>query len=655
MSSPPSSPSDERAARVFVSYAHEDKPRAREVVRALEAAGFTVWWDSLIGAGAAYAIETEQALERATTVVVLWSRHSIGSHWVRDEAGLARDRSRLVPVALDGVEPPLGFRQFLCIDLSHWHGRHDAPEIRALISAVQQAGAAGAAPPVAPALARMRIPRRSLLLGAGALGLAAIGGAGWWAWRRVPQGAPVDGNAVAVLPFINLSGDPGQEYFADGLAAEVRGALARNHGLRVIAQVSSDALRNAHMNAVAIAKTLGVAHLLDGSVRRSGSTFRIAAELIDGRSGFSNWSATFDRPIDNIFAVQSEIAGSVVAALSSELDEPLGGGARLSPTAEAPGFGTTSVPAFDAYLRGRALYNQAEDESGERAALAQFDAAITADSRFAAAHAARARELLVIANQYASAADTPALYDAAVKAAQTAAALAPDLADAQSTLGFVLFQGRLDVRGAREPYELSHAHGSGDATVMGRFALYCAYTGRGAEAVPAMRQAVGLDPLNALVHRAMGEVLYAVHRYDEALEPDHRALTLNPKLPGARAAIGDALLMLGRTREAREAYLAEPHKLMQLPGLAIVEYRLGHAAAAHAAMNRLLAELSDSSLYQQAQVRAQWGERDAAMEVLVRARAAGDSGLIYSNTDPLLDPLRSLPAFRELLRQLGFV
>jgi len=654
MSLPPSPASDERVARVFVSYAHEDKPRAQEVVRALEASGFTVWWDSLITGGAAYAIETEQALERAATVVVLWSRHSIGSHWVRDEAALARDRSRLVPASLDGVDPPLGFRQFLCIDLSHWHGRHDAPEFLALVSALRQAGAAAGAPATPVAARRLRLSRRSLLLAGSAVGVAAIGGIGWWAWRRGPAEPAVEGSGVAVLPFENMSGDPGQAYFADGLAAEVRGALARNHGLRVIAQVSSDAFRNASMNAVAIARALGVAHLLDGSVRRSGGTFRIAAELIDGRSGFSGWSATFDRPIDNIFAVQTEIATSVVAALSSEINEPQGGG-KLAPAAEEPSFGTASVPAFDAYLRGRALYNQAEDEAGERAALAQFDAAITADPRFAAAHAARARELLVIANQYASAADTQALYDAALAAARTATTLAPDLADAQSTLGFVLFQGRLDVRGAREPYDLSRAHGEGDATVMGRFALYCAYTGRAAEAVPAMRQAVGLDPLNPLVHRAMGQVLYAVRRYREALEPYGRALALNAKLPGARAAVGDALLMLGRTREARDAYLAESHKLMQLPGLAIVEHRLGHEAAAHEALNRLLAELGDSALYQQAQVRAQWSELQAAMELLTRARAAGDSGLIYANTDPMLDPLRRLPPFRELLSQLGFV
>jgi TolB-like protein/Flp pilus assembly protein TadD len=653
---------EQRTAGVFVSYAHEDKALAQQLVRALEAAGYTVWWDSLIKGGAAYAIETEQALERATTVVVLWSHHSVVSHWVRDEAALARDRTHLVPVSLDGTEPPLGFRQFLCIDLSRWHGAQDAPEFRKLLTALDEAGTAAGAPtpqPTSPPL--MRLSRRALLLGGGsAAGVLALGSAGWWAWRHAhPPEVPIEGNRVAVLPFENLSGDPGQAYFADGLAAEVRGALARNRRLHVIAQVSSDAFRGATMNAVAIARALGVAYLLDGSVRRAGSTFRIAAELIDGRSGFSDWAATFDRPMDSIFAVQSEIAGSVVAALASELNEAQGGGPPLTPPAEAAadsqGSGTSSVPAFDAYLRGRALYNQAEGEAQDREALAQFDAAITADPHFAAAHAARARSLLVIANQYASAADTAGLYDAALKAARTASALAPDLADAQSTLAFVLFQGRLDVRGAREPYELSRAHGEGDATVMGRYGLYCAYTGRAPEAVAAMKQAVSLDPLNPLVHRAMGNVLYAVHRYRDALDPYGRALALNPKLPGAHAALGDALLMLGRTAKARDAYLAESHKLTRLPGLAIVEHRLGHEAAASQAMSQLLADLGDSSLYQQAQVRAQWGELPAAMAVLTRARAAGDSGLIYSNTDPMLDPLRALPAFRELLTQLGFV
>jgi TolB-like protein/tetratricopeptide (TPR) repeat protein len=637
---------------VFVSYAHEDRPRAQAVITVLERAGFQVWWDSLIVAGTPFASTTEQALEAASAVVVLWSRDSIASHWVRDEATVGRDRARLVPASLDGSEPPIGFRQYLFIDLSKWRGKADAPEIQAVVQAVQ--AAVDSKPPPDPRLpsaaeARGRM-RRRLLIGGGSLALATAGSV-WFARRRGLIGAPeVDANGVAVLPFTNLSGDPGQAYFSDGLSAEVRSALARNNRLRVIAQVSCDSFRDAKASAVTIAQTLGVAHLLDGNVRLSGKTFRIAAELIDGRTGFSQWAQTFDRTIEDIFAVQSEIAGSVVSALTTQM-------ARATGSTEPPEVrsgGTTNVAAFDAYLRGRASYNLSEGESSDRQALAEFDAAIAADPKFAAAHAARSRTLLVIANQYADVAHAPAMYDAAVEAAETARALAPDLADAESTLAFVLFQGRLDVRGARAHYDRSRQLGEGDATVMGRFALYCAQTGRASEAEPAMARALNLDPLNPLVHRAMGGVLYAAHRYADAMPHIDRALALRPKLSGAHAALGSCLLMLGRIAESRDMYLAETHDSARLTGLAIVEHRLGNEAAARSAMDKLIAALGDSGLYQQAEVHAQWGERDAAMAVLRRARALGDSGLIYVHTDPLLDPLRSLLEFRELLSQLGF-
>ena len=645
------SPAEQRPGSVFVSYAHEDRVRAQAVIQALRQAGFQVWWDGLIVAGAAFASHTEQALEAAAVVVVLWSRASIVSDWVRDEATRGRDRGCLVPVSLDGSEAPLGFRQYLAISLAKWHGKADAAEIRAVVHAVQALH--GRAPSGPPPVSGVRATRRRLLLTGGGIAAVALGGS-WLAWRRgLIGGLAVEANTIAVLPFANLSGDPGETYFSDGLSAEVRSALACNRRLRVCGQVSSDAFRDAKTSAVAIAQALGVAYLLDGNVRLSAKTFRIGAELIDGRSGFSRWSQTFDRSIENIFAVQSEIAGSVVAALTTEMGRPDASGANAAPAALPPG-GTTNVAAFDAYLRGRAAYNLSEGESSDRQALSEFDAAIAADPRFAAAHAARSRTLIVIANQYTDAAHTAGAYDAAIKAAETATALAPALADAQSTLAFALFQGRLDVKGARRPYDLSRQLGEGDATVMGRFALYCADTGRTAEAIPAMEQALKLDPLNPLVHRAMGSVLYAAHRYADVLPHLNRALAMNPKLSAAHAALGSALLMLGRTRQARDAYLAEPHKLLRLTGLAISERKLGNEAAAREAMNKLVNELGDSALYQQAEVRAQWGERDTAMSVLERARSVGDSGLIYARTDPLLDPLRPLPGFGALLTQLGF-
>jgi TolB-like protein/Flp pilus assembly protein TadD len=522
------------------------------------------------------------------------------------------------------------------------------------LAARTDAGApAASAAGVAPTIVRPGTSRRTVLIG-GASALVLAAGAGLYAWRRAtPPARAVVPNGVLVLPFLNLSGNPEQDYFADGLAAEVRAALTRNRALRVIAQASSDAVRRRNKDAVQMAADVGVAYLLDGSVRLGGGTFRIVAELIDGLSGFSRWSETFDRPIGDVLKVQSEIASTVQAALAATLGAGSSGGPTGAKPAHEPG-GTDDVAAFDAYLRGRALYDQSDGEASDRAALAQFEAAIARDPKFAAAHAARSRSLTVIANQYASATQTPALYEEALREAQLAVALAPDFAGAHSTLAFTLFQGRLDVAAARAPYERSRELGAGDATVLGRYALYCALTGRADDALASMRRAAELDPLNPLIHRAVGSVHYAARNYAEVLPNVRHALALNPKLSGAHAIVGNALLMLGRTEEARAEYRSEQHALVRLPGLAIVERRLGDAAASRVAFDELVRTLGDGALYQQAQVHAQWGEADAAVVLLEQARAAGDSGLIYLRTDPLLDPLRARPEVKGLLERLGF-
>ena len=639
---------------MFVSYAHEDRVRAQALIQVLERAGFRIWWDGLIVGGAAFAHSTEQALESAGAVVVLWSAASSTSHWVRDEATRGRDRGCLVPVSLDGSQPPLGFRQYLVIDLSAWSARADAPETSALLQAIR-AAQGQAAPGPTPAYAPVRVDttRRRLLLAAGSFAAVAVGTGAWFGSRRWSAPTALEANGIAVLPFANLSGDPAQTYFADGVAAEVRGALAHNPRLQVIAQVSCDAFRDAKSGAVNIARSLGVAHLLDGNVRRSGATFRISAELIDGRSGFSRWSQSFDRSIDDIFAVESEIAHAVDAALKAQLT----GATAVAAPAPAPvafSGSTTNVVAFDAYLRGRAAYLLSEGETSDRDALAEFDAAIAADPGFAAAHAARSRTLIVIANEYTDSAQTKDLYDAAIRAAATATTLAPDYAQGHSALGFARLYGRLDMRGARAPYDRSRELGTGDATVLGLFALYAGLMARFGDALPAISRAAELDPLNPLVHVAEGTIRYSARRYGDSIKSFERGLALNPKLSNAHARIGMALTMLGRDRDAREHFQTETHDLLRLTGLAIVEHRLGAEAAARSAANRLRQDLGDRALYQQAQVEAQWGHAETALGLLVRARTLGDSGLTFARTDPLLDPLRQLPAFGTMLRQLGF-
>jgi TolB-like protein/Flp pilus assembly protein TadD len=633
---------------VFLSYARSDQERAAQLAGALEAAGYDVWWDALIEGGAAFAKSIEAALDKCDAVVVVWSRSSVGSDWVLDEAARGRDLRKLVPATLDGTEPPMGFRQYQAVDLSRWRGGADAAEVAAIVRGIGAATGRPAA--AAPRSLPSRLTRRRLVaIVAGATGAGIAGLATWWygfAARRPGAGA----NSIAVLPFVNLSGSADQDYFSDGLSEELRATLARNQDLQVMAQASSGQFRDRKDDAVTIAAKLGVAYLLDGSVRRAGNVVRVTADLIDGETGFSRWSQIFDRALSDIFAVQREIAGTVAQSLVTRFAPPDG----ETPVAPAVVGGTNSVPAYDAYLRGRALYDLSADEASERAALAQFDAAIAADPGYAAAHAARARTLTAIANQYGEAAELAALYDAAVASAGRAIALAPDFADAHSTLGSTLFQGRLDARAARVPFERSRELGAGEATVLARYALYSARTGRQREASEAMQRALVLDHLNPLLHRAAGSIEYAARNWAASIPPMRRALEMNPKLSRAHAAIGDALLMQGRLDEARSQYEAEPAADVRLAGLAVVLRRLGRQGEAEAALSQLIADFGDSAHYQQAQVLADWGRREAAFEHLGQALAHGDSGLIYLRNDPLLDPMRGDPRFQDLLKRLGF-
>lgn len=634
----------DRRPTVFLSYARDDRARVTPLVAALREAGVDVWWDDHIEGGQAFAAAIEAALVRSEAVIVVWSAASVRSDWVRDEAGRGRDRACLVAISLDGTDPPLGFGQYHAIDFSHWRERGDAPEIDRLLRALSVCAGGESPAPRAPKL-RARGTSRRGVVAAGAV--AAAGGAwflagrpGWEASGAAPK------NSIAVLPFANLSNDPSQSYFSDGVAEELRATLSRNAGLSVVAPTSSNKFRDTKDDAAKIAAKLGVAFLLEGSVRRSGDVVRIAADLIDGSTGFSRWAQTFERQLTDIFKIQTEVANIVAEALSSRM------GAAQAQAATA---GATVDPgAYDSLLRGRALFNLGGDEATHKAALAQFDAAIAADPRYAAAHAARSRALAAMANQFGTSQTLRPLYDDAIAAARRAVGLAPRLADAQSALGYALFNGRMDVRGAREPYERSRVLGEGDADVLIRYALYAARTGDDQAAAQAIARATALDPLNHRAHRAAGNVLYAARRPADSIPPLRQALRLNPTFNSAHAAIGDALLSLGKPAEARTEYLAEPLAMFRLTGLAIVERKLGEAGAADKAMAQLVAFQGDNALYQQAQVLSQWGRKEAALDALERARAAGDAGLIYLRNDPMLDSLRGESRFKRLLLELGF-
>ena len=623
---------------VFLSYSRSDEAKARQLAAALEATGYEVWWDALIEGGAAYSLSIESALNSADAVLVLWSAKSIESDWVRDEAAQGRERHRLIPLSLDGTQPPLGFRQYQLIDLARWRGRKDSPEIEAVERAIAAVGGQQSARPGPIASAQSR---RGVLIAGGAAAVIAAGGGGWFLWDEIGRDRGGQNLSIAVLPFKNLNGDPNEAYFSDGLTDEIRNALTRIPSLRVLAGTSTNAASQDKKQPKAIAGELGVEFLLSGSVQRAGDSVRIATDLIDGHSGFTSWSDSSVRKLTDIFAVQSDIARTVAEAMSI----------KVATTIPAPG-GTMNVQAYEHFLQGRALFNLAKDEATDRTALADFELAIAEDPNFALAHAARSRSLAALAAEHASADQLKPLYDQAIAAARRSIQLAPTLAEGNLALGYALFAGRLDVAGARPFYDRAYQLGKGNADIALFYALYCSRAGLPSRATEAVQQATALDPLNSRAFRAQGSVAYAARRYSEALPPLRHALALNPKITFAHFLAGCALLALGRVDEARKEFAAEPETQFSLTGLAIVDRKLGNAAAADKSLAELIQNRGDSALYQQAEVLAQWGRIDDALRTLERARQIGDSGLIYVATDPLLDPLRKEPRFASFIKAL---
>lgn len=626
-------------ARLFLSYARDDTALATMLVHALERGGHEVWWDALIEGGTRYSRSIDEALNAADAVIVLWSKRSIDSDWVRDEAAIGRDRHRLVPLTLDGSSPPIGFRQIQTIDISRWHGRVDAAQFRAIERAIL--AAIGEQRPAPERAKSSWLTRRQLTAG----GAAVIAGGGTIAaWQLGILGpGKAKARTIAVLPFKNVSGDPNQAYLSDGLTEEIRSALSLNSGLMVLAGTSSNSVRDMTGDAVAVARKLGVAYLLEGSVQRDRDIVRVGTDLTNGLTGFSEWSQRVDQHLGDIFAFESLIARMVSNALS----------VQIATDAPPPG-GTRNIKAYEAYLRGKSLYNLAKDDATDREARANYEIAIAADPHFALAHAALSRVLSSIASEHAQASELKSFYGAAIDEARRAVAIAPTLAEGHLALGYALFAGRLDIRGARPSYDAAYRYGRGNADIVLLYALYAVRARRFRSAQDAIDRALALDPLNPRTHRAAGTIAYATRRYDDAIPEYRRALELNPKMSNANAFMADSLMELRRFGEARAAYLKEPADMFRLRGLAVLEHRAGNPAAAERAFTQLLTKVGDAAMYQQAEVMAQWGRTNESLERLSKARSIGDSGLIYVTTDPLLDPIAKDPRFVRFVKDLGF-
>jgi serine/threonine-protein kinase len=458
-------------------------------------------------------------------------------------------------------------------------------------------------------------------------------------WFFFKSGAAEVSTSIAVLPFANLSGDAGQTYFSDGIAEELRSALARI-GLQVVGRISSDEVKSD--NARAAAAKLGVSSILTGSVRRSPSLIRISAQLVDGKNGLERWSQSYDRQPGDALKIQTDIAENVAQALSIEL--------AASAQQAIKGNGTGSARAHDLYLQAEALANSDIGEESLRKALQLLDAAVAADPNYVAALAERALLRARFANLYESGAALRSGLDDAIATARRAVTIAPASADAQMALGRVL-NINLDLHGAIEHLERAHRLAPGDPKIINNYIVGLFYTTRSHEAVSLAQRLVALDPLNPISFVRQGEALFYVRRYAEAISVLQHAIALNPRNKTAFGPLGEALVLADRPKEALAAFAQSPSDWDRLRGEAIAADRMGDRALAERKLAALNA-INDGSLnFQFAEIYAQWRQPEKAFESLAAADRADDPGLASLAADPLLDPLRSDPRFKALVKK----
>ena len=626
---------------VFVSYKAEDRARLTPFVKALEAEGFTVWWDAHIGTGANWREEIQQHLDAARCVIVAWSQHSVGpeGHFVRDEATRAKRRGSYVPIRLDDVEPPLGFGEVQAPLFSGWKGRRSDPRFVALVDAVK-AHVTGEAPVVRPTLTQPKVSRRTVI--AGGVGALAVAGVGSWALLK--PGTAAASNRIAVMSFSNMSGDPAQTYFSDGIAEELRGALTRI-GMQVIGKASCDAVKDLAIPAAAA--KLGVANILTGSVRRSPETIRVGAQLVSGKDGVEKWAQNYDRAPGDTIKIQTDIATQVASALSVALGAAKKAVLKLG--------GTANAKAQDLYLQAMALSTNADSPEAFDKIIALYDAALADDPNYGDVHLGKATALTIFAPQFAkNPAQLAAMLGLAEQSAKRAAALMPGSGKPTAILASISAD-RLDFVASLRGFEHALAAEPTDGFVLSGALDAWTWFGDRARALALADRLIALDPLGPGVIIQHGFVLYVLRRYAEAIDAFHKALVIAPKLNLPRYYISHNLILLDRPKEARAVLAKVPaDDVFRQIDEAILAARGGDLADAEAIIAKIRTVKGDSSSYQYGQIYTQLGDANRAFAAFDKAIEVRDPGLGFFKTDPFLDPIRRDPRYAALLKRLNF-
>ncbi len=521
---------------------------------------------------------------------------------------------------------------------------HHAAEMLADLKSIAQDGAVAITTKERGAAASPRSPKQFLPYTRTAF-LILLLGLGFAIWRFAEEKnatRPPDPNHLAVLPLVNISPDPKDEYFAEGMTEELISTLSQIRRFRVIARTSVMRYKGGTQDIAAIARELNVGTILEGSVRKAGNKLRITVKLVDARSQEHLWTQSYDRPLADVFAIQSDIAQQVAEALQLQLlrDE--------KQKLEKKGAG--NLEAYTLFLRGRYFWNQRTAEGIQRG-IEYFERALAADSACALAYAGLADAYILLGTFEYDGLAPKSIIPKARAAAQRALALDETLVEAQAALANIKFSYEWDWPSAEREFQRVLALSPSYAEAHHRYAHYLAAQARFEEALAEERLALELDPLSLIINTQMGVIFYYMRRYDEAIAQYRKTLELDSNFVQARIVLGAAFAQKAMFEEA----LAELKRAFELSegnalAAALLAYVYGVSGKKNEA-RKMLEELQQPAHLALAYLGLD--EKEQALTALEKAYEARSNYLVFLKVEPFADPLRAHPRFIALLEKMG--
>jgi len=577
-------PEEASVARIFLSYAREDVESAKQLAEAVGNAGHDVWWDRHIHGGSRFTAEIDKALKNAEVIVALWTQASVESAWVQDEAAEGRDTGRLVPASLGDCRPPLGFRQFhtVALELS---GKGDFEQLDELFEAIGKISGEAAAKSASKPAEEQAQPQMS----------------------------------VCVLPFVNMSGDPEQEYFSDGITEDIITDLSKVSALLVIARNTAFTFKGKVMDVKEVAQAVGVSHVLEGSVRKAGDRVRITAQLIDSKTGGHVWADRYDRDLTDIFAIQDEISKAIVSALRVKL---LPAEKKAIETR-----GTSSVEAYNLYLMARQQWTEGSlgDIRRQETIVRICKQALTFDPDYAQAWALMALSQSQLRFWHGMDVDPK-------PATERALAINPNLAEAHCVKAH-LFEEQGKKAEAMEEIETAVRLDPESWEVNREAARLMFRQGRISQAIPYFEKAahmVDSDWNNSgmliTCFRETGNIERMRWAAQLTADRTERAIARDPSNVTVLATGVTALGVLGEVQKAKDWI---DRALLLDPDNNVMRYNVACALAT---------DLND---------------RDRAIEVLepLFRTTTGVTHVRHAEADPDLDPLREDPRFKQMMSE----